>query len=396
MNIATKAESLKQELIKWRRHLHSNPELSFQEVKTSAYILEQLKAIGFTQFHTGIGGHGIVATISGKKGPVIGLRADMDALPIREETGLEYTSTNHGVMHACGHDAHVAMLLGAAKLLKEYADAGLLNGTLKLIFQPAEEDTDEQGFTGAPHLLRSGVIDDVKAAIALHVCPWRKTGELQVNKGPSMANIDNFILTIKGIGGHGGYPHQGKDPLWMASFVLQGIYSLISRRVNPLDVGAISVGEIHGGTTANIIPNRVQIRGTIRSYKKEVRQQLIDELKIVASIVESLGGSYKVEIEHGEPALYNDEKITEVVKRTAKILYPSINIWEEPFGMGGEDFGFIAEKIPSMMFFLGCGLKGELHSPYFQLDEDALPIGTALLTKCAQNLLLYIGGEQHL
>ncbi len=391
LDIATRAKLIKQELIGWRRHLHCYPELSFQEEKTSVYIQNQLEKMGIVDLQTNIAGHGIVATLSGEEGPVIGLRADMDALPIEEETGAMYTSQKKGVMHACGHDAHSAMLLGAAKLLKENQKAGKLPGTVKLIFQPAEEDTDEHGLTGAPHLLQSGAIDDVSKALALHVCPWRKTGEIQVHPGPSMANIDNFSLTVKGTGGHGGYPHQGKDPIWLVSFVLQGIYSLISRKINPLDVGTISIGEIHGGKTANVIPNTVQLTGTMRSYTKEVRSQLIRELQTIASIVETLGGKYELEIEHGEPALYNDRKLTEVVRRSAQALYQNMTIYDEPFGMGGEDFGHIAENIPSSMFFLGCGFEGEnerkLHTANFEIDEEALPIGVAILVECVERLL---------
>ncbi|OIJ16270.1 peptidase M20 [Anaerobacillus arseniciselenatis] len=392
LDIVSRSELIKQDLIGWRRHLHSQPELSFKEEKTSAYIKEQLLKMGINDLQTDIAGHGIVATLRGMEGPVIGLRSDIDALPIEEKTSATYASQNKGVMHACGHDAHTAMLLGAAKLLKEEQKAGKLRGTVKFIFQPAEENTDEHGLTGAPYLLRSGAIEDVSKALALHVCPWRKTGEIQVHSGPSMANIDNFSLTIKGTGGHGGYPHQGKDPIWLVSFVLQGIYSLISRKVNPLDVGTISVGEIHGGKAANVIPNSVKLSGTMRSYTKEVRSQLIRELHTVASMVETLGGEYELEIEHGEPALYNDPNLTEVIKQSAKSLYKNIAIYEDPFGMGGEDFGHIAEKIPSSMFFLGCGFEGEnerkLHTDNFEIDEEALPIGVAIFVDCVRRMLI--------
>lgn len=387
INVVKRANLIKNEVINWRRYLHAHPELSFQEKNTSDFIIKKLESLGITEIKTGIGGYGIVATIEGGDGPVVALRADMDALPIQEETKVDFASTKAGVMHACGHDAHTAMLLGAAKLLVEDAKMGKLEGSVKLLFQPAEEDTDENGLTGAPYILKSGAIDDVKAAIALHVCPWRETGEIQVNKGPSMANIDNFSLDITGAGGHGGYPHQANDPIWITSFVLSGIYSLISRKLNPLEVGTISIGEIHGGSTVNVIPNQVELKGTIRSYTKEIRKQLIEELKMVASVVETFGGKYELTIEEGEPALHNNEEITELVKRTAKSLYPSMQIYEEPFGMGGEDFGFIAERIPSAMAFIGCKLKGELHSPFFEIDENVLPIGVALLTLSAHELL---------
>lgn len=395
-----RSEALRTELVEWRRYFHRYPELSFKEVKTSEYILQLLKDFDVPKLQTGIAGNGIVATISSGEGPVIGVRADMDALPIQEQTHAAFSSKNPGVMHACGHDAHMAMLLGVTKLLMEDYKAGNLTGTIKLIFQPAEESADDYGLTGAPYFLKSGVINDLDAAIALHVCPWRYTGELQVNKGPSMANIDNFTLKIKGKGGHGGYPHQSNDPVWIVSFVLQGIYSLISRKVNPIDIGTISVGEIKGGNAANVIPETVEIKGTLRSYTPEVRQQLIDELEGVASIVDSLGGDYTLAIEQGEPALNNNGKITDLIRETAKSLYPNMPIYEQPFGMGGEDFGHITKAFPGAMFFLGCakevGDKGSLHAPDFMINEDALPIGVSLLTACTHRLLkekITCGGE---
>ncbi|WP_226037268.1 M20 metallopeptidase family protein [Aquibacillus saliphilus] len=386
-----RSEFLKSELIDWRRHLHRYPELSFREKKTSDFIKQILEAEQVFDIQTGIAGHGIVATLSSGNGPIIGVRADMDALPIEEQTGMEYSSEHLGVMHACGHDAHMTMLLGAARLLAEDYKLDKINGTIKFIFQPAEEAADQYGLTGAPYMIRSGAINDLEAAIALHVCPWRNTGEILVNKGPSMANIDNFFLTINGTGGHGGYPHQGTDPIWMATYILQGIYSLISRKINPLDVGTISIGEIHAGHTSNVIPESVQIKGTIRSYTTEIREQLIEELQSIAKITETLGGYFTLDIERGEPALYNHPSITDLFKDVAGSLYPNMPIYEGPFGMGGEDFGHITNDIPGAMFFLGCALNGDttgsLHTSDFQINEDALPIGVALLTESTHRLL---------
>ncbi|WP_077623631.1 M20 metallopeptidase family protein [Sediminibacillus massiliensis] len=390
-NLINRSKALKPSLSEWRRALHQFPELSFQEEKTSRYIQEKLEEMGVYQLHTGIAGFGMIAELKSGDGPVIGVRADMDALPIHENTGAPYTSRNNGIMHACGHDAHSAMLLGVANLLAEDFKEGRLQGTVKLIFQPAEEDTDEHGSTGAPYLLQSGKIDDVEAAIALHVCPWRRAGEIQIHAGPSMASIDNFILTIMGTGGHGGYPYQGTDPVWIAASVIQGIYGLISRRVNPLDVGTISIGGLYGGSAFNVIPDKVMLKGTIRSYTPEVRLLLMKELENVAQIAKSLGGDFKLEIEHGEPALRNDPIITELMKTSAQSLYPEMPIFEEPYGMGGEDFSHITEKVPGAMLFLGCGWDDEppyqLHTADFDLNEEALPVGVALLTDCTYRLL---------
>ncbi|WP_085505411.1 M20 metallopeptidase family protein [Thalassobacillus devorans] len=389
--VTVNAERIKADLIRWRRHLHRHPELSFQEKETSAYVLRELEAMGAFDIQTNVGGYGIVATLSSGEGPVIGLRADMDALPINEHNDVEYQSIHQGIMHACGHDAHTAMLLGAARLLGEDAKAGRLNGIIKFIFQPAEEDTNDAGLTGAPLMLQSGLLDDIDVFLALHVCPWHMTGEIQVNDGPSMANIDNFHMTIKATGGHGGYPHLATDPIWMSSYFLQGLYSLISRKIDPLSVGTISVGEIHGGETANVIPDEVTITGTMRSYTQDMRLQLVRELEQVANVILPLGGTYELEIETGEPALDNDRRVNEAVRRAARHLYPNLKIHEGPFGMGGEDFAHMIAERPGAMFFLGCAKKGtperKLHTGDFQIDENALPIGTAILTNSAHRLI---------
>lgn len=214
------------EVIKWRRHFHQFPELSFQEKATSETIAKILNSFEAYSIEKEVGGYGVVATLTTGEGPVIALRADMDALPIYEQTGLPFSSKHPGVMHACGHDAHISILLGAAKLLAEGANRGHFKGTVKLIFQPAEEDCDVLGETGAVKMLQCGVLDDVDAVLALHMCPWRKKGEIQIHDGPSMANNDDFHLIVKGTGGHGGYPHHTKDPVWMSTYLLQALYSI--------------------------------------------------------------------------------------------------------------------------------------------------------------------------
>ncbi|QTN01069.1 amidohydrolase [Sediminibacillus dalangtanensis] len=387
-----RAEAIKQDLIDWRRYLHQFPELSFQEEKTSAFVAARLENLQGIKIQKGIAGHGIVAVLKNGDGPVIALRADMDALPIQESTGLSFASTQDGVMHACGHDAHTAILLGAAELLAEDFQAGSLPcGTIKFLFQPAEEDTDVHGRTGAPYFLEAGVLDDVEAALALHMCPWQQSGDLQVNAGPSMASIDNFELTIKGEGGHAGYPHQTIDPVWSAAHTLQGLYGMISRRVDPLDVAALSVGSINGGAAFNVIPDQVTIKGTVRAYTEKVRRQLIEELEAVAATARLFGGRHQLYIENGEPALCNDGKLVELWKETFRTLFPDQKIYEAPYGMGGEDFSHIARKLPGAMVFLGCGWKDKenfpLHSPHFTLNEEVLPHGVALLTAVTHRLL---------
>ncbi len=390
-NLVERSLDILPEVIKWRRHFHQFPELSFQEKATSEKIAQILDSFGAYSIEKNIGGYGIVATLTTGDGPVIALRADMDALPIYEQTGLSYSSKHPGVMHACGHDAHISILLGAAKLLAEDANKGLFKGSVKLIFQPAEEDSDVLGETGAVKMLQCGVLDDVDAVLALHMCPWRKKGEIQIHDGPSMANNDDFYLIVKGIGGHGGYPHHTKDPIWMSTYLLQALYSINGRKVNPLDVGTISVGQIHAGEANNVIPGLVEIQGTIRSYKKEVRELLIKEMEGAARVVTALGGDFDLTVHRGEPALVNDPTVNKVIRDAAA----DMKVINEPFGMGSEDFSHMTARKPGAMFFLGCGIYDErgLHHPGFDINEEALSDGVEIFLKCVYQLLQREGGE---
>ena len=391
MHIAEGAENLFEQLMEWRRHLHAHPELSFHEKETAKFVVQQLSTIPNIKIEENVGGYGVVATLTSGVGPTIALRADMDALPIEEENDLTYKSTKAGIMHACGHDAHTTMLLGAAKLLGGQFERGELTGTVKYIFQPAEEATDENGLSGAPYMIQDGVLDDVSSVIALHVCPWHPVGVVQMNQGFSMANVDVFHATIRGTGGHGGYPHLSTDPLWMLGAVLQTFYGTVSRRVSPLDVVAASIGKIEAGAVSNVIPSEVYIEGTLRSYTPEAREKLAEEVENVFKIVEAFSGEYEFELEKGEPALNNDMEVNRVIEQAIYELYPDMVIDWEPFGMGGEDFGYMTEQIPGAMFFLGCSLEDgedrDLHTPIFNIDETCMPIGTAIFVK-AVNLFL--------
>lgn len=390
-NLAAEAEEIKQQLIDWRRHIHQYPELSFEEYHTAHFVAETLRSFKGIAVQTNIAKTGVIATLTKGTGKTIAIRADMDALPIEEKTGHSFQSEKEGVMHACGHDAHTAILLGAAKLLSQKAEIGSFEGTIKFIFQPAEEKTDEEGLSGAPRMMEEGILDEVDAALALHMCPWHSVGTIQVNDGYSMANVDVFHGTIKGTGGHGGYPHLGTDPVWMLGSVLQNFYSISARRVSALETAVASIGEIHTGTASNIIPEEVAVTGTLRSYSPEARDRLAAEIKKAFKVVEPLGGSYTFAVERGEPALNNHATINEVIKQTARELYPAIAIDEQPFGLGGEDFGYMTREIPGAMFFLGCalpdGINRDLHTNIFDIDERCLPIGTAILSEAALKLL---------
>ncbi|MGB8000300.1 MAG: M20 family metallopeptidase [Anaerobacillus sp.] len=385
-----RAEAIQEELVRFRRTLHAHPELSFQERQTAEFVATTLREIGVTHITT-CGGHGVVGTISGGVGPTIAIRADMDALPIQESGTHVYRSKHDGVMHACGHDAHTAMLLGVAKLLVGDLRNGSLQGTVKLIFQPAEEATDESGLSGASHMILDGVLDDVEAAVALHVCPWQPVGVIQVNDGESMANVDVFEGVIAGTGGHGGYPHVGSDPIWMLSAVLPVLYGIVNRRISPLETAVASIGEIHAGSASNVIPDEVRVVGTFRSYSAEARESLTIELEHAFKVAEALGGTYQFHVEHGEPALRNEPRINRIIERAAVALDRKIKIARGPFGLGGEDFAYMAERVPAAMFFLGSairdGISRELHTPIFDIDERCLSIGTAILTKTAHEIL---------
>ncbi|MGC4379038.1 M20 family metallopeptidase [Fictibacillus sp. Mic-4] len=392
VQLIKQANGLSEQLITWRRHFHRHPELSFQEFGTAQFVAQTLRGMDGIKTETGIGVHtSVIGTLSGGEGPKIAIRADMDALPIQEENPEDYRSQNPGVMHACGHDAHTAILLGVAKLLSERFKSGELNGTVKFIFQPAEESTDENGLSGAPYMIQAGAYDGVDAAIALHMCPWLQVGEVQVNDGYSMANVDVFQGKVFGTGGHGAYPELGTDPVWMLSPVLQAIHGIVSRKVSALDAAVVSIGQVHAGTASNIIPTEVTLEGTIRSYLPEVRDLLSEEVERAFALVEQLGGRYSLEIERGEPALNNDSSVNGWIRETIRSLYPEFKLVQRPFGMGGEDFGYVTEKLPGAMFFLGCGLpddiRRDLHTPIFNLDEACLPIGCAILAETARRFL---------
>ncbi|MBL3645201.1 amidohydrolase [Bacillus sp. RHFB] len=392
------ANCLFNQLIEWRRTFHQHPELSFQEFGTSQLIAETLQRIDGMKVERGIAVEtSVVGTLTSGEGPTIAIRADIDALPITEENTTSYRSKNDGIMHACGHDAHTAILLGVATILADLFKKGEVTGTVKFIFQPAEESTDESGLSGSPYMVQAGIYDKVDAAIALHMCPWLPVGDVQMSDGYSMANVDVFEAKIYGTGGHGAYPELGTDPIWMLGPVMQALHGIVARKISALDAAVVSIGQIHAGSASNIIPTEVLIEGTIRSYTPETRDLLALELKKAISIVEHLGGSFSLNIERGEPALNNSALVNQWITEAMLEIYPEIQITKRPFGLGGEDFGYVTQKIPGSMFFLGCaqkeGVQRDLHTPFFDIDETCLPIGTAIL---AHTAVRFLNGEVNL
>ncbi|KYG29421.1 M20 metallopeptidase family protein [Alkalihalobacillus trypoxylicola] len=384
LSIKKLIHSQRDHLVKWRRHIHQYPELSFKEFETARYIKEELSKNVNIKIETAIGlSTSVIGHLHAENGPTLAIRADIDALPIQEENEVSYCSSRDGVMHACGHDAHTAILLGVAHVLSELARAGQLKGNIKFIFQPAEETPDEHGLSGSSYLINAGVYDQVSAALALHMCPWLPLGSVQINDGYSMANVDEFEAVIKGTGGHGGYPEKGTDPTWMLGLLLQAIHGIVPRKVSALEHAVISIGEIQAGTATNIIPTDVRLRGTIRSYHPSTRQLLENQLQQAFSVIKALEGDYQLTIKKGEPALYNDPFLNKLVRSAVKKIDDAHQIITKPYGMGGEDFGFVAQKLPASMFFLGCSdhenKATDLHTPTFNIDEAALELGVEIL-----------------
>lgn len=391
--VLKRVKELASDITNWRRHIHSNPEMSFLEYETSAYIYGILVKIPGIKVEKGIGSDtSVIGTFSRGDGPTIAIRADIDALPIYEKNTHSFRSQTEGVMHACGHDAHTAIALAVATLVGEIWDKYNFNGTVKIIFQPAEEASDEFGKTGAPYLIEAGVLEGVDCILALHMSPEHEVGKVLIHDGYSMANVDVFEATIIGTGGHGAYPHLSTDPIWMLGPVMQALHGIVARNISPLDPAVISIGEIRAGSASNIIPSEVFLQGTLRSYSPDVRENLIRKLEKAFSIVEVLGGQYSFHAIKGEPALFNHPEVNKALRETVRELYPTMKIESSAFGLGGEDFSHMTNKVSGAMFFLGCapqdGVKRDLHTPIFDIDENCLPIGAAILTSTILKYLL--------
>ncbi len=388
MSYLTRAHARADQLIAIRRDLHAHPELGFQEVRTAQRIAEILGELGL-QAQTGIAHTGVTAIIGAGR-PRLALRADMDALPIVEANDVPYKSQNEGVMHACGHDAHVAGLLGAAMLLNEDARAGKLNGAVKLLFQPNEENTVVAPKSGGQLMVEAGVLDDVDAVIGLHVSSVLPSNEVFLRAGPFMAAVDIFDGTIIGRGGHGAYPHQTLDPIWLAAQVVNAIHGIVSRRIDPTKPGVISVTTINAGSATNIIPEAVRLTGTIRSFEPAVQAQLHTDLERAFALARAWGGDYTLNLQFEYPATVNDARMTEFMRGVAIDLLGAARVKESDLHMGAEDFSFMARAKPGVFFNLGAK-KDENdrphHNPRFDIDETVLPTGAALLAEAARRFL---------
>ncbi len=386
-SLLDRAQELQGQIVDWRRDIHMHPELGFQELRTGSLVADTLASMGI-EVSKGVGKTGVVGYIGEGGGPVIGIRADMDALPIQEANDVPYASQTPGVMHACGHDAHTAILLAVARMLNSMPDRPA--GQIRLFFQPSEEKQDTEQKSGAVRMIEDGALDAVDHVIALHVSSGLESGKVEIMPGYTHAAADAWWATISGRGCHGAYPHTGVDPVFITAQVINAINGIVSRRINPMHPAVISIGAIHGGSTDNVIPDEVKLIGTIRSYDDETRDKLAEELEQALGVARALGGDYTLRIQRGYAAAFNDEAVARLIEQTTTDLFGKDQLVEPHAGMGAEDFGYMTRKAPGAMFNLGVR-KDEVnrphHSPIFDIDEANLYVGAAVLAETACRLL---------
>jgi amidohydrolase len=396
--IAGRVEALAAEVtptvVEWRRDFHAHPELANREERTAASVAKALEAMGVDEIKTGVAHHGVIALIRGKKpGPTVALRADMDALPIQEQTGLDFASQCDGVMHACGHDAHTAILLGAAKVLVQMRDD--LPGTVKLVFQPAEEGSPAGEEGGARMMIGEGVLENpaVAAIFGLHVNSELEAGKISTRPGPLLASVDRFRVAVKGRQSHAAMPWLGCDPIVASAQIITALQTIASRKVDARQPIVVSVGVLRGGEAWNIIPATVTLEGTIRSHDADVRRQAGEEFRrLVEQTAIAHGATAEIEFGDYGPVVFNDPELTERMRPVLVRAVGEGNLAEADRVMGGEDFANYAQKVPGLYLFLGVrneslGAVHPVHTPYFVIDEAALPVGVRTMALVAIDYL---------
>jgi amidohydrolase len=384
-----RAQDIYDALVSLRRDVHQHPELSFQEHRTSQLIAERLAQLDIP-VRTGVARTGVVGDL-GSDGPRIALRADIDALPIQEANDVPYASQVPGVMHACGHDVHVACLLGAAQLLAQEHAAGRLPGQVRFLFQPSEEAQDDKGLSGAMRMVDEGVMEGVDAVVGLHVWADLDVGGISLRDGPTTAYPDKFELVVRGREAHGAFPHQGFDAITLAAQVINALQTVVSRRLDPTRGKVLTVGTIQGGTKDNIMAGSVTMTGTIRTFEPETRKTLFAEMERACGVARALGGDFELTIFPGYIPVVNDARMCDLVRRVGSDLLGADNVRQAALEMGGEDFSYFAKEAPGCFFMIGGATPGEPprrhHHPNFDVDERCLPLGAALLAETAMRFL---------
>ena len=385
MNIRKEIKEIEKMIIDWRRDFHQFPELSFQEHRTGDVIADELRSMGLEP-KVKVGKTGVTADLKFGNGPVIGLRADMDALPIQETSGLPFSSQNDGVMHACGHDGHMAMLLGAAKALTQKDNQ--YNGTVRFIFQPAEE-----GEGGARYMIEDGCLEGIDEIYGIHVWNYQPVGEVGVKDGPVLAAADMFDIKIKGIGGHGAAPQGTVDSVVVASYLVQALQTIVSRNTNPLESTVISIGKINGGNNFNIIADEVSLSGTARAYSEENRNLIKTRMEeIIKGVEKTYNANITFDYKDGYPPTINHVGPTQkVLKAAEKVVGDKASM---PYlSMGGEDFAYYLKEKPGCFFFVGSApneqelFETPHHCSHFTMDERALLVGPSIYLNLLDNIM---------
>ncbi|MDH2380280.1 M20 family metallopeptidase [Bradyrhizobium sp. CER78] len=388
MPIVNRVADLQPDIQAWRRNIHENPELLYDVHRTASFVADRLREFGCDEVVTGLGQTGVVGVIKGKKGAakgdvkVIGLRADMDALPIHEETNLPYASKTPGKMHACGHDGHTAMLLGAARYLAETRNFA---GDAVVIFQPAEE-----GGAGAAAMIKDGLMDrfGVQQVYGMHNGPGIPIGSFAIRSGPIMASTDEVNINIEGLGGHAARPHKCIDSVMVGAQLITALQSIVSRSVDPLDSAVISICEFHAGHARNVIPQTAVLRGTVRTLTPEVRQLIEKRIgEVVKGVAQLTGARIELDYKRGYPVTVNHAPQTEFATRIAKEVAGDGNVHTMPPLMGGEDFSYMLEARPGAFIFCGNGDSAGLHHPAYNFNDEAIVFGTSYFVKIVEDAL---------